>query len=141
VSASDSLGNTTSSTPTTITVVAKAAVKKETTTKNTAPTRKKAAKKPAATGSIRAPGTLRLKTLRKLGWRVQAAVTLSAGANVTVRLDAAAKTIARATHNVPSGRTPISILIPKRSRRRGTFTMVLRIAGSTKTSSATFRVR
>jgi fibronectin type 3 domain-containing protein len=121
VSASDALGNTTTSPPTTITVV---------------PRPSKVAK-----ASIKAPAPLRLKALRTRSWRLQATVTLDSGANVTVRLGIGKKTIARTTRNVPDGSTSISLTVPKGYRKAGTFTLTLRVAGSAKVSTATFTVR
>jgi fibronectin type 3 domain-containing protein len=121
VSATDALGNMTSSAPLTITVVPR-------TTK-------------VAKASIKAPAPLRLKALRTRSWRVQTTVSLGAGANVTVLLGFGKKTIARTTRNVPDGSTTISLLVPKGYRRTGTFTLTLRVAGSTSVSTATFRVR
>jgi PKD repeat protein len=121
VSATDALGNMTSSAPLTITVVPRTAK--------------------VAKASIKAPAPLRLKALRTRSWRVRTTVTLDAGANVTVRLGFGKKTIARTTRNVPDGSTAISLLVPKGYRRTGTFTLTLRVAGSTSVSTATFRVR
>jgi chitodextrinase len=109
VSATDALGNTTSSSPSTITVVARAAN--------------------VTKASIKAPAPLRLKGLRTRGWRVQATVTLSAGTNVTVRLGVVNKTIAATRRNVPDGKTPIFMTIPRGYRKKGTFTLTLRVAG------------
>jgi hypothetical protein len=120
VSATDALGNTTSSPPTTITVVARA---------------------PKITNAtIKAPAPLRLKALRRGGWRVQATVTLSTGTNVTVRLSVISRTIAATRRNVPDGRTPIFMTIPKGYHKKGTFTLTLRIAG-VDVQTVTFRVR
>ena len=84
-----------------------------------------------AKASIKAPAPLRLKALRTLGWRVQTTVTLGASANVTVRLHFGKKTIAQTTRNVPDGPTAISLTVPKGYRRKGTFALTLRVAGST----------
>ncbi len=122
VSATDALGNTTNSAPTTITVTPRPS-------------------KVVAKASIKAPAPLRLKALRTRSWRVQTTVTLGAGANVTVRLGFGKKTIARTTRNVPDGSTAISLTVPKGYRRKGTFTLTLRVAGSKTASTATFVVR
>ena len=120
VSATDALGNTTSSSPTTITVVTHPTI--------------------VQNASIKAPAPLRLKALRAGGWRVQATITLSLGTNVTVRLGVGRKTIGHTGRNVPNGRTPIFMTIPKRYRKKGTFTLTLRIAGA-DVQAVTFRVR
>ena len=122
VSAADALGNTTSSTPSTITVVARAA-------------------KVVAKASIKAPAPLRLKALRTHGWRVQTTITLGLEAKATVRLVFGKKTIAWTTRNVPSGKTAIALTVPTGFRRKGTFTLTLRVLGSKRVSTATFRVQ
>ena len=122
VSATDALGNTTSSAPSTITVIAKPV---ETVLKAT----------------IKAPAPLKLKALKKRSWRVQTTVTLGAGAKVTVRLLLGKKTIAWTTRNVPSGNTAMALTVPKGFRKKGTFTLTLKVLGSTTASSATFKVR
>ena len=139
VSATDALGNTTTSSPVTIKVVAKAAKVVKKIAKKVV--KKKVAKKKVAKASIKPPSVVRLRTLRRRSWRLEAMVKLNAGANVTVRLRAGSTTIARTTRNVPDGSTPISLTLPKRYRKRGTFTLSVQVAGAKTVSTATFTLR
>ena len=118
VSASDALGNTTSSSPETITVL---------------PRLSKAV--------ITPPTALRLKALRARGWRVQGMLTLDATGTVTVRLSMGSRTLAQTTRNVPDGLTPIYLTVPRGYRRKGTFKLSLTVSGSKLQSSAVFKVR
>ncbi len=138
VSATDALGNTTTSSPVTIKIVAKAAKVVKKIAKKVV---KKIAKKKVAKASIKPPSVVRLRTLRRRSWRLEAMVKLNAGANVTVRLRAGSTTIARTTRNVPDGSTPISLTLPKRYRKTGTFTLSVQVAGAKTVSTATFTLR
>jgi large repetitive protein len=118
VSASDSLGNVTSSAPATITVLPR-----------------------LSEASVAPPTALTLKTLRSRGWRVQGMLTLDAAGTVTVRLSQGGKTLAQQTRNVTDGRTPVYLTVPRGYRRKGTFTLSLKVSGSALQSTKTFRVK
>ena len=118
VSATDALGNITTSAPATITVLPR-----------------------LSKASIAPPSALKLKALRSRGWRVQGMLTLNAAGTVTVRLSFGKQTIAQITRNVSDGRTPIYLTVPRGYRRKGSFTLSLRVSGSALQSSARFRVQ
>ncbi len=118
VSATDAVGNITSSQPATITVL---------------PSLSKVV--------IAPPKALRLKALRARGWRVMANLTLDAAGTVTVRLSQGTRTLAQTTRNVSDGKTPIYLTLPRAYRRKGTYTLSLKVSGSALQTTARFRVQ
>jgi hypothetical protein len=118
VSASDALGNVTNSAPATITVLPR-----------------------LSKASVAPPTSLTLKALRSRGWRVQGMLTLDAAGTVTVRLSQGKKTLAQQTRNVTDGRTPVYLTVPRGYRKKGKFTLSLKVSGSALQSSKTFRVK
>jgi hypothetical protein len=68
-------------------------------------------------------------------------LTLNAAGTVTVRLSQGKNTLAQITRNVTDGRTPIYLTVPRGYRKKGTFTLTLRVSGSALQSTARFKVK